>query len=286
MKNLLVGLIMFMLSLTANSKTIVVYVPFSAGGPTDVLWRFIKPELNNILKENNIQLVTENLVGAGGVIAANKIASTNSEIALGFFSPALVIAPVINPASIKYSADSIKLIGYSGSTKMVVLSNLSEKDFYKKCSEGNITFGSSGIGSTSHLLGKTVVKNLNCKNSTHVPYKGLANAYTDLLGNRIDFLVDFRFSSSNIVTNGKIFEIFVLEDKFLTSLSNWHILISNNNDNDIFKIIESAFKKLKNNKNFVDSIENKFQITDFSRNKNNVWLKQEFDTYKKFIEIE
>jgi tripartite-type tricarboxylate transporter receptor subunit TctC len=282
MKNI-IFLILFLFSTGSIATTISVIVPFSVGGPTDQLWRFIKPSLNERLEKHGIKLITENLPGAGGTIAANKISSTDDRLILGFFSPALVIAPALTPEVVKYSKNSIKIIGYAGSTDMIVVSSLTRLQFEEKCKQGKILFGSSGNGSTSHLLGTIIANTINCKETIHVPYKGISSAYIDLIAGRIDYLVDFEINASSQISGGKVKKIFSVRDEFPNNLENWHILISNNYNNQLSTTIEQEIDQLKKDRKFVKELEERLKIRNFSLSKNQQWLDNEFRVYQEFI---
>lgn len=276
----------FLLSISSlvSAKTISVIIPFSAGGPTDHLWRSIEPSMNERLKKHNIRLITENMPGAGGAIAGNKIAETKDKPLLGFFSPALAIAPGMNPEAVRYSDRTIRLIGYAGETEMFVVSKLSTETFLKKCQTEPLFFGSSNVGSTSHLLGLVVGKELKCKELIHVPYKGLAPAYIDLVAGRIDYLVDFAINAEPQISSGVINKIFTMDDQFSNRLENWHVFISNNIDDPEIRLIEKEFHELKKDKLFVDKLEKSLRIKNFATVRDNNWLIKEFKSYKTFVE--
>jgi tripartite-type tricarboxylate transporter receptor subunit TctC len=280
--------ILFLCLLLASNltlaKTLSVIIPFSAGGPTDQLWRSIEPALNERLEKQGLKLITENLPGAGGSIAANKISETYDKLVLGFFSPALAISPSTNPTSVRYNTNSIRLVDYAGAVEMIAVSPLSLEEFEKKCKTGTIFFGSSNVGSTSHLLGTVVAKELNCRDPVHIPYKGISATYVDLLSGRIDYMVDFNISASSQISSGRINKLFSMNDKFPNNLENWHVLISNNYNDPAFEIIQREFQNLKKDKLFVENLERTLKIKSFSTTKSNQWLANEFRIYKKFID--
>ena len=283
MKKLIILLLLSISSLV-SAKTISVVIPFSAGGPTDHLWRSIEPSINERLKKHGIRLITENMPGAGGAIAGNKIAETKDRPLLGFFSPALAIAPSMNPEAVRYSDRTIKLIGYAGETEMFVVSKLSTDAFLKKCQSEPLFFGSSNVGSTSHLLGLVVGKELKCKELIHVPYKGLASAYLDLISGRINYLVDFAINAQSQMSSGSVNKIFIMDEQFPNRLENWHVFISNNIDDPDIRLIEKEFYELKKDKLFVNKLEKSLRIKNFAIVRDNDWLIKEFKSYKTFVE--
>jgi tripartite-type tricarboxylate transporter receptor subunit TctC len=266
------------------AKNIAVVIPFAAGGPTDQLWRSIEPKLNERLKSHNIRLVTDNLPGAGGTIAANKIAATDDRLILGFFSPALAIAPAMNADIVKYDVSMLRMIGYAGATEMIVVSTLTQEQFNERCKSERILFGSSNIGSTSHLLGTVVGRELSCKNRVHIPYKGQSQVYVDLIAGRIDYLVDFAISAEGHIASGNVNRLFSMNERFPNNLENWHVLISNRYDDPDIKIIEQEFAQLKRDQQFVDQLERTARIKNFKSVRGQDWLAKEFKVYKKFAE--
>lgn len=281
---LLLSALLLSMSAVASATTISVIIPFSAGGPTDQLWRTIESPLNQRLTKHGIRLITENLPGAGGSIAANKIAKSTDKLVLGFFSPALAIAPNMISDSVTYKAESFKLVGYAGAAEMIVVSSLTVDQFEKKCKDGTTFFGSSNVGSISHLLGTVVVKGMNCQEPIHVPYKGLSAAYIDLIAGRIDFLVDFAITADGHVSSGNINQLFSINEKFPNNLENWHVLISNKiNDRDL-KIIQQEFNLLKSDQQFVTQLEKMSKIKNFQSIRSHDWLSNEFKIYKQFID--
>jgi len=283
MKNFLI-LCLLTFSNLSLASTISVIIPFSAGGPTDRLWRSIEPKLNERLKNYDIRLVTENLPGAGGAIAANKLATTKDRLILGFFSPALAISPEMNSDIVRYNVEMLYLIGYAGATEMIVVSTLTQEQFNERCKSDRILFGSSNIGSTSHLLGTVVGHELNCKNRVHIPYKGQSQVYVDLIAGRIDYLVDFAISAEGQISSGNVNRLFSVNEKFPNNLENWHVLISNKYDDANIKIIKQEFAQLKKDQQFVDQLEKTAKIKNFKLVRDQKWLINEFKVYKEFIE--
>lgn len=269
----------------AENKTIEVVVPFSPGGPTDRLWRSIELEINQKLAHHRIRLTTENIPGAGGSIGTNRTA-LDDRPKLGFFSPALVIAPNTIPESVKYQPDSFRLVAYAGESQMQMISGLKNLDEFKQqCSQRPILFGSSGIGSISHLFGKIVGDHFSCKKLVHVPYKGLSQTYSDLISGRIDYVIDFKITSKQLVDSGQINQIISVDEKFKSHLGVWHVLVANNQvDDKTLEIIKKAFDDLKKDEQIVKNLEKISGITEFKAQKTDQWLRNQFDNYKKFME--
>jgi tripartite-type tricarboxylate transporter receptor subunit TctC len=83
-------------------------------------------------------------------------------------------------------------LGYSDPMLLLVTPSLPVKDVreliaYARANPGKLTFGSSGVGTITHLAGE-MLKYRTGTNMVHVPYKGTAQALTDLIGGRISML--------------------------------------------------------------------------------------------------
>lgn len=271
---------------TANAENIRIYdvvVPFSAGGPSDVLFRAIEPELNERLHRHQIKLIVKNIPGAGGSVGLSKITSSN-DLVFGFFSPFFAINKTMRSDS-SYDYDSVNFLNFAGFNKMTIVSGTHAdlNSLREACVKNkSISFGSSGVGSTSHLSAYYyATKYLNCKDVLSVPYKGVSMVYPDLKAGRIDFMADFSISVDNFIQNKYLNQIEEIKENDLTS---WHIFVSNKVTNKDAEIVKDVFDSMKVDKQFAKNIESKFQIQKFHESKDQAWLKTQFNTYKTVIE--
>jgi hypothetical protein len=266
-----------------NTKIYEVVVPFSVGGASDVLFRAIEPELNNRLKQYQITLVLKNITGAGGSIGLSKIIHSD-ELIFGFFSPFFAINKAMR-SEFQYEVDSINFLSFAGFNKMLIISGKhgSLSDLKDACGKNKtISFGSSGIGSTSHLSAYYFATTyLNCNDVLSVPYRGVSAAYLDLKEGRIDFMADFAISANSFVER-KYFNH--IEDLKETDLVSWHIFVSNNIQNKDAEIVKKVFDSIKADTKFTDKLESQFHIYKFSENKDTEWLRQQFGIYKIVID--
>ena len=271
---------------TANAESIKIYdvvVPFSAGGASDILFRAIEPELNSRLKQYQIKLVVKNVPGAGGSIGLSKVIN-NNELTFGFFSPFFAINKNMR-TDYQYEVDSVNFLSFAGFNKMLIISGkysslAALKDACLK--NKTISFGSSGVGSTSHLSAYYFATNyLKCKDILSVPYKGVSMVYPDLKGGRIDFMADFAVSVDNFIES-KYFNY--IEELKESDLVSWHIFVSNKVENKDAEIVKKVFDSIKADKKFTKELESQFQIYKFSENKDAKWLRQQFNIYKTVID--
>ena len=201
------------------SKPVTLMVPYPPGGLSDVVARKVNTVLAKALGQ---PVVIENLGGAGGAIAAQKVLNAPSDGYTIFQgSPnELILAPLAN-AAVKYKAEDFRQIQRVAVSPIAVTarkdlpaSNADELVAYaaKMAKEGRpMTYASVGTGSFYHLLGEQMAKTIGSP-MLHVPYKGGGPILTDMLGGQIDiFITPYGAPHVEMDKAGKI--------KFVTALS-------------------------------------------------------------------
>jgi len=171
-----------------------IVVPFPPGGGTDVLGRLLSVELQRLWKES---VIVDNKPGAAGLIGTRQVVAATADgqtLLMASTGSILALASgegVQQPFDITNELAPISLV--SAPPYIVVVNptlpvhNATELITYAKANPGKLTFGSSGVGSASHLSGALFVQNAGI-NMLHVPYRGTGPAVTDLLGGRIDVM--------------------------------------------------------------------------------------------------
>jgi tripartite-type tricarboxylate transporter receptor subunit TctC len=194
------------------TKPVTLMVPYPAGGVSDVIAR----TLNNVLAKHLGQpVIVENLGGASGGIAAQKVLNSRPDGHVIFQgSPnELILAPLSN-AAVKYKPEDFRLVQMITINPLVMLArkdlpaaNGDELVAYAKklADEGKpLTFASVGPGSLYHLLGEQMSKVIGIP-MTHVPYKGGAPAVQDLMGGQVDiFITPYGKGQVQLVEEGKL----------------------------------------------------------------------------------
>jgi tripartite-type tricarboxylate transporter receptor subunit TctC len=174
------------------SKTITLVVGYPPGGSTDLTARIIGPELAKRLGQT---VVVENIGGAGGAIAAQKVANAAPDgytLMVGANNE-MAISKLVNPA-VKYDGQrDFTPLGLIATQPMVLVAAPHTKvrtldDFVKlvKSAPGKYSYGSSGIGTGLHLAGE-MVKESGGLQMVHIPYRGVGPLSNDLLGGQLDF---------------------------------------------------------------------------------------------------
>ena len=166
-------------------------------------------------------VIVENLGGASGAIAAQKVLNSPADGHIIFQGGPneLILAPLAN-AAVKYKSEEFRLVQMITINPMAVLarkdlpvSNGDELVAYAKKSAASgtpMTYASVGPGSMYHLLGEHMSK-LTGVDMTHVPYKGGAPAQQDLMAGLVDiFMTPFGKSHGQLMDDGKLKVVGVL----------------------------------------------------------------------------
>jgi tripartite-type tricarboxylate transporter receptor subunit TctC len=171
------------------SKPVHAIIPFSPGGAVDVPARALGPKLGDIWGK---PIVLDNRPGAGGTIGAAEVARAAPDgHMLLFVSNTHLISAALYP-NLPYDGvkDFTPIIEMGSAPNVVVVHpsvearSLAELFALAKSKPGQLTYASSGNGSTQHLLGAHLWS-LGGVSMLHIPYKGSGPATTDLLGGRV-----------------------------------------------------------------------------------------------------
>ena len=211
------------------SKPVTLMVPYPAGGLSDVIARTV----NNTLSKNFGQpVIVDNLGGASGSIAAQKVLNSPADGQIIFQgSPnELILAPLAISA-VKFKSEDFRLVQMIATAQIGFLArkdlpvnSVDEFLIYakKEALAGRpITYASVGPGSFYHLLGEHLSKVTNIP-MTHVPYKGAAPANQDLLGGQVDiFLAPFGKAYDELNKQGKLKVLAMLNSERLESVKDY-----------------------------------------------------------------
>jgi len=190
------------------TRPITMVVPFAAGGPTDTVGRMIAQSMSTRLKQ---QVIIENTAGAGGTIAAAKVARAAPDgYTLFLHHIGQSTAPSLY-RKLPYNVfDSFEPIGLVTDVPMTLIArkDFPAKDFkealaYIKANKDKISLANAGVGSASHLCGMLFMNAIDTDLTT-VPYKGTAPAMNDLLGGQVDLLCDQTTNTSAYIKSDKV----------------------------------------------------------------------------------
>ena len=168
------------------SKPIRYIVPVAAGGGSDMVGRTVTERWGALLKQT---FIVDNQGGGGGVIAAQ---ATARAVPDGYtLMQGYVATHGTSPATRKLPYDAVKdftPIGMIGGTPNVLVvnaalpvKNIKEFVEYLRKNPGKLSYGSAGAGSLTHLTMELFKQQVDSF-MVHIPYRGIAPAFTDLIG--------------------------------------------------------------------------------------------------------
>jgi tripartite-type tricarboxylate transporter receptor subunit TctC len=171
-------------------KPIRIVAPFAPGSTIDIIGRIIAPKLAEAMGQ---PVLVENRPGAGGMIGMDAVAKAAPDghmLVIGALGP-LAMNPALYPktpfdpvrdfAAVTLLATGPVVIAVHPSVPAKTVKDLVE---LAKKNPGKLNFGSPGVGTSPHLTGE-LFKLLTGTNIVHVPYKGNAEALTDLIGGQV-----------------------------------------------------------------------------------------------------
>jgi tripartite-type tricarboxylate transporter receptor subunit TctC len=176
------------------TRAITMIVPFSAGGATDTLARFLAEKMRPVLGQ---PIIIENVAGAAGSIGvtrAVRAAPDGYTLSIGTSTTHMLTGGLYNlPFDLLKDLEPIILIG----SEPLLL--VGKKDFpaddlkgliaWLKANPGKASVGIAGVGATGQLAGISFQKITDTK-FEFVPYRGNGPAMQDLLGGQIDFMME------------------------------------------------------------------------------------------------
>ena len=204
-------------------KPIRLVVPFPPGGPADSVARVLAQKLTEVIGQN---VVVDNRAGATGTIGAGLVAKsppdgytlllgTSNELAM---SPGLFDKLPYDP--VKDFAPLSNVINFPNI--LVVNPHLPARTVAElvalaRAKPGQLSFATSGIGSTNHLTG-VVFQDIQKVKVNYVPYKGGGPAVTDLMGGHVDSMFATMPSVVPFVKSGKLKALVLTDNKHWPAL--------------------------------------------------------------------
>jgi tripartite-type tricarboxylate transporter receptor subunit TctC len=192
------------------NRPVRVIVAFAAGGNADINARLISTALSQQLGQ---QFVVENRPSGGGTVAFETIAQTPPDghtllvgalgshtLNVGLYGDRLRIHPLTGVDHITISSHSPIVVATHPSMNV---RTLAEFRAAVAAGGGNVLYGSSGNGSTGHISSALLLHLLGVP-ATHVPYRGSAAAFQDLMAGRISFQSDTISFLAEHIKNGTV----------------------------------------------------------------------------------
>ena len=190
------------------TKPIKLIVPYGPGGGVDVVARTLADYISTKLGK---LVIVENRVGAGSNVGSSYVAKSDPDgytLLLGSNANAVNKSLYPNPG---YDADKdLTPIVLVGRVPMVLLAaptvtakNVSELLAQAKAKPGSFNVGSGGSGTAEHLAFE-LFKRQTGMDGVHVPYKGGAAVYTDLMGGQIQLFFNNQLGATPHINSGKL----------------------------------------------------------------------------------
>jgi len=190
------------------AKPIRLMVGYPPGGATDIAARIVAQKLGERLGQ---PVVVDNLPGAGGIIASDKVAKAAPD---GYTLVLANTAHGINPSLYKelpYDAVTsfAPVIKLADLTLVLVVNpalpvrSVGELVALAKARPGELHYASSGVGQSLHLAGE-MFKSMAGVDIVHVPYKGSAPARTDLLAGQVEMMFESAIGVVPFVQGGRL----------------------------------------------------------------------------------
>ncbi len=191
------------------SRPVKLVVPSSPGGGTDVFARLLAQALGDAMGQ---QFIVDNRPGASGMVGAQVVASAprdgytflvaaNASIAIGpafGTNPGFSVERDLAPVGRGVMAVNVLVVNPATG-----INDLNDLVAQAKRQPESLAFGSAGTG-TSLYLGARMIEEAGGVKFLHVPYKGIAPAYQDLLAGRLQFLYTDVASAIQYVNAGRI----------------------------------------------------------------------------------
>ena len=190
------------------SRPLRMIVPFPAGGTTDLLARMMSEGLAQRLGQ---PVIAENRGGAGGAVGAEIAARMDPDGYNLFFATigSAAIIPNLH-ARINWNPDNLTPVSMFAEVPNVI--SVSKRARWRTLAEmlaearakpGELTFASSGIGSSLHLSGE-LLKAMAGVDILHVPFRGGADTANEIMGGRVDFGMNNLPSAVELIRTGEM----------------------------------------------------------------------------------
>jgi tripartite-type tricarboxylate transporter receptor subunit TctC len=189
-------------------KTVRIVVPFSAGGSNDVIARAIAGPLGARL---GVPVVVENKAGAAGVVGSDSVAKSPKDGSVLLLTSSSFLTAAATQKELPYDPlTAFVPVAMVGRGPMILV--VSAATPYKtpadivnaaKAKPGVLNYGTAGVGSIAHLTTELLDDTAKV-HMVHVPYKGAANAATDLAAGQIQVMISNYSTVAPLMKGGKI----------------------------------------------------------------------------------
>jgi tripartite-type tricarboxylate transporter receptor subunit TctC len=221
----LVLLVISPLNAAYPDKPVKIIIGFPAGGPLDAHIRLLVDKLQTSLGQT---VIVDYRAGAGGAVGAQFVAQSAADgyTVLLANTGTMVINPAIYTKSPYDTLKDFQPIARTAQqplalivNKDVPVSSLKEFIAYAKANPGKLNYGSAGNGGISHLVPE-MLKSETGIFMVHIPFKGSAPAFTDLIAGHVQFMAESVPQAANYAKQGKVKALAVTSAKRNPALPN------------------------------------------------------------------
>lgn len=191
------------------ARAVTIVVPFAPGQSADILARLIADSLTRMWGK---PVLVDNKGGAGGAVGSLAVVRSPNDgytLLLGSSGPISVAPQMSKTAGYDPRKDMTAIINLAGVPQMMIVAANSKYHAVKdviaeaKRAPGKLSYGTGGTGSLAHLT-MEIFKQRAGIDIAHIPYKGAAPAYTDLLAGRLDVMFDTPPAAMGFVKSGQM----------------------------------------------------------------------------------
>lgn len=193
---------------TPLPKLIKIIVPFSPGASNDLFGRALAQRMSARL---GTTVIVENRPGAGGAIGAEAVARGEPDGSILLFSSNSFTTNAAITSKLPYDmTKSFVPVSMIARTSMIVVVNANSP--YKTLTQAieamrdpklKLNYGSAGVGSLAHIATELFHSQAGTT-ALHVPYKGVSNAITDMMGDNIQIMISTVASVGEQIKAGKL----------------------------------------------------------------------------------
>ena len=190
------------------SRPVRFIVPYSPGGPTDIMGRIVAQAVQGPLGQ---PFVVENRAGASGIIGSEAVARAAPDGAtfLVNASAHAIVPHLVRQMPFDVINDFAPVTNIAAVPLMVVVNpslpvrSIAELIAYAKANPGRIAYASSSQGGAPHLAAE-LFKLMAGVDMTHVPYRGSGPAVQDMIAGTVQVMIDSMPSSAGAVRDGRL----------------------------------------------------------------------------------
>jgi len=191
-----------------QDRPIRIIVGFAPGSANDLIARDLARHMADSLKQ---PVIVENKPGAGGSLGTEAVAKAAPDgLTIGLGTSSQMVMNVALYQNLPFDVErDLRQIGLVGRTPMVLAGKAAGAKSLKaliaqaRANPGQLSYGSGGIGSISHIVGEAFARAADIR-LNHVPYKGNGPAMADLAGGHVDMVFDGIITAQPMARQGRV----------------------------------------------------------------------------------